>query len=419
MKYKLGPLCCLIVVVLLSIVVWAQTGGHRADDSRSDVKRELPIPSGGYGIGRQALDLTDDAHPDSPSSISEKHRELMVYIWYPAQQSSSKSYSDYFPFAAELDKNPKYREAAHEIFGVTWPLIVDGSIHSHAITGAPPIVDDKFPVILFYPGYSSTTFSYTAQIENFVSHGYVVVAMEDTNGSGMVRFSNGRIGLLQSPPPSASPSIDPLQAMIAWAQRGTQAGAEQARFVLNVLQKITPLSNVMNLSRVAVVGHSAGGTLAARACQIDPRIKACISEDGEVNPVGAFFDYPDHSSMQQPFLLIQVENNPTDEELARMHESRTKWNEFLAHEQFQIHQCGKGSYLIQLRRPGMAHSGFSDGPILNAPDSEQAAIALENLRLTEGLEKAFLDRYLKGVSMSIFDRTDTTPQGITIEPIDK
>ena len=67
----------------------------------------------------------------------------------------------------------------------------------------------------------------------------------------------------------------------------------------------------------------------------------------------------------------------------------------------------------------MGHSSFSDGPVLNARDNEQAAIALGNLRTTEELEKAFLDKYLKGESTSIFDRTDATPQGMTIEPIDK
>ena len=419
MRYRPGGHCGLIVVALLSSILWAQTGGRPADHPRGEIKRELPIPSGEYGIGRRALDLTDNGHPDSRSFISVNHREFMVYIWYPAQQSSSKSYSEYFPFAAEIDRDPKYREAARGIFGASWSMIVDGAVHAHAITDAPPVVGEEFPVVLFFPGYSSTTFSYTTQIENLVSYGYVVVAVEDTNGSGMVRFSDGRIRLLKSPPPSASRSTDPLQAMIASAQQGTQTGAERARYVLDALKKITPLSQVMNLSRVAVAGHSSGGTLAARACQIDPRINVCISEDGEVNPVGAFFDYPDHDSMQQPFLFIQVEHNPTDEELARMHESRNKWNEFLAHEQWQFHQCGQGSYFIHLHRSGLGHSGFSDGPILSAGDNEQAAIALENLRMTEELEKSFLDKYLKGVSKSIFDRTETTPQVMTIESIDK
>jgi predicted dienelactone hydrolase len=409
----------LIVVVLFSSVLWAQTNGSQADASRNDVKRELPIPSGEYGIGRHALDLTDNTHPDSRSSISGEQRELMLYIWYPARQLSSKNESEYFPFAADIDKDPRYRDAAHEIFGTSWPMIVDGSVHAHAVTDAPPLVGARFPVVLFFPGYSSTSFSYTAQIENLVSYGYIVVAVEDRISSGLIRFSDGRIGLLQTPPTSASRSTDPLQAMIASAQQGTETGAEHARYVLDALEKITPLSEIMNFSRLAVIGHSAGGTLAARACQLDPRIKVCISEDGEVNPLGAFFDYPDHNSMQQPFLFIQVEHNPTDEELARIHESRTRWNEFLAHERWQLRQCGKGSYLIRLHRRGMGHSTFSDGPVLSARDNEQSAIALENLRQTEELEKDFLDKYLKNVSPSIFGRTNTTSHGITIEPLVK
>jgi pimeloyl-ACP methyl ester carboxylesterase len=406
-----------LIVLLLSSVLWAQPKGRQSDDSRGSAKSGLPIPSGSYAVGRRAFDLTGDPPSDSSSSLVAEHRELMIYIWYPTTRSSSKSSSEYFPFAADIDKDPKYKESAHEIFGASWPMIVDGSVHAHAITDAPPVVDEQFPVVLFFPGYSSTTFSYTAQIEHLVSHGYVVVAVEDTNGSGLVRFSDGRIGLLQSPPPSPSRTTDPFQSMIASAQLGTQRGAEQVRRVRGALKKITPLSKVMDLSKVAVVGHSAGGTLAARACQIDPQIKVCISEEGEVNPVGAFFDYSERNSMQQPFLLIEVEHNPTDEELARMHESRTQWNEFLAHEQWQLRQCGQGSYLIQLSQTGMGHSSFSDGPILNARDDEQAALALENLRVTEELEKAFLDKYLKGVSTSIFDRHHTPGHGMVIKSV--
>ena len=418
---KCGPSapCRRLVVVFLSSVLLAHAGGRHADNSQSNVKERLPIPSGKYGVGRQALELVDNAQGNAHSSISAEHRASMVYIWYPAQPSFSKSFAEYFPHATDINKDPKYRDAALGIFGETWPKIVDGSIHSHAVTDAQPIVGDQFPVVLFFPGYSSTTFSYTAQIENLVSNGYVVVAVENTNDSGMVVFSDGRIGLLESPPPLSSHPADPLQAMIASAQQGTQTGAEQVRYILNVLKKTTPLSRIMNLSMVGVAGHSAGGTFAARTCQIDPRVKVCISEDGGVNPVGAFLDYPDHNSIQQPFLFIQIEHNPSDEELARMQESRAKWDKFLAHEQWQLRQCGKGSYFIHLHRPSMGHSSFSDGPVLNARENEHIAVALENLRLTEELEKAFLDKYLKGVSTSIFDRPDATPKGITIEPINK
>jgi predicted dienelactone hydrolase len=152
-----------------------------------------------------------------------------------------------------------------------------------------------------------------------VSHGYVVVAIQHTDAAGVVVFTDGRIRLFHDAPPPPSPSKDPLQAMITQAEKGTQTGAEDVQFVLDTLsQEKTPLTKAMNLKRVAAVGHSYGGTLSARACQLDSRIKACISEDGEVNPVGAFFDYADHASFKQPFLLVEIDPHRTEIELSRM-----------------------------------------------------------------------------------------------------
>ena len=105
-----------------------------------------------------------------------------------------------------------------------------------------------------------------------------------------------------------------------------------------------------------------------------------------------------------------------------MRESRVQWNGFLAHEHEQLDQCGAGSYFVQLERPGMVHASFSDGPILNAPDSERASIALANLLLTEELERSFLDKYLKGAPAPLLDRSDKdqpdkTGFGIKIERV--
>jgi pimeloyl-ACP methyl ester carboxylesterase len=325
----------------------------------------------------------------------------------------------YFPSADDVEKNPVAQQAARDIFGGTWPQIVSGSIRSHAITNAPPVRGrTQFPVVLFSHGYSDTTFSYTAQIEYLVSHGYVVVAIEHTDAAGLVRFPDGRIRLFRDPPQS-SPAKEPLQAMIASAEVGTQTGAEDVRFVLDTLSaKTIPLAKMMDLNRVAAVGHSYGGTLTARACQIEPRIKACISEDGQVNPVGAFFDYPDHKPLRQPFLLIEIANHPTDAELARMKESRVQWDDFLKHEREQLDSCGAGSYYILLNRPHISHSSFSDGPILNAaPGSTQASIALENLLLIEKLERNFLNKYLKGKAAPLLDNTAMATPDVRVERV--
>lgn len=403
-------------LLALFLVPAAALGQIAGQPSRRSI---LPAPAGKYAIGRQAYDWTDSARTDQFSSGPSKHRELMVYIWYPAQASTLKTSAPYFPKADQLDKNPAAQSAARDIFGLAWPQIAAGSLRSHAVTNAPPLkMGGQFPVILFSHGYSATTFSYTAQIENFVSHGYVVVAIEHTDAAGLVLFPDGRIRLFRNPP--VSPSIhDPLKAMIASAEEGTQIGAEDLRFVLDMLAKQkSSVTRMMDLGRVAAVGHSYGGTLSARACQIDAQIKACISEDGEVNPVGAFFDFSDRLPLDQPFMLIEIANHPTASELARMGESQSQWNDFLEHQHQQLEACGAGSYHVLLSGSGMAHSSFSDGPVLNAPPgSAQSTVALQDLLLTEDLEMNFLDENLKGNPAPLLDGTAKVPSEVQVERV--
>jgi pimeloyl-ACP methyl ester carboxylesterase len=301
-------------------------------------------------------------------------------------------------------------------------LIASGSITSHATPNAPPLTQPGgFPVVLFSHGLTSDIFSYTAQIENLVSHGYVVVAIEHTDAAGAVVFPDGRIRLFRDAPAPPSPSKDSLQAMITAAEKGTQTGAEDVQFVLDTLtREKTPLVKTMDLKRVAAVGHSYGGTLSVRACQLDSRIKACISEDGEVNPVGAFFNYANHPSFKQPFLLVEVDPHRTDAELARMGESRNQWNDYLTHERVQLASCGPGSYLVELNRPGMTHASFSDGLLLSAvPSSIQASTALSNLLLTETIVRSFLDKYLKNEPAPLFDQSVRIPSGVSVEHVGK
>jgi predicted dienelactone hydrolase len=408
----------MVVFLALNTIVNGQIATHRPEASLGTVSPKLPVPSGRYSVGRQAFDLIDTARADQFSADPAKHRELMVYIWYPAQHAVGQLMGEYLPGASELNKNPAAKDALDSEFGSIWPLIVSGSIRSHAISDAAPVnAPGGFPVVLFSHGVSSTTFSYTAQIEDLVSHGYVVVAIEHSDAAGIVLFPDGHIRLLRDAPAPPSPPKDPLQAMIASAEEGTQTGAEDVRFVLDTLaQGKIPLVKIMDLKRVAAVGHSYGGTLTARACQLDTRIKACISEDGVVNPVGAFFDYPDHASLHQPFLLVEIAKHPTDEELGRMGETRTRWNEYLAHERQQLDSAPEGSYYVVLSGPGMSHASFSDGLLLSAvPGSTQASTALSNLLLTEVLDRSFLDKYLKNEPSAVLDQV--VPSGVTVEHI--
>jgi hypothetical protein len=417
---------CVCAFLLLSTGASGQIATSSQVASSAAVSPVLPTPSGQYSIGRRGYDLTDRSRADPFSSGEKRHRELMVYVWYPVDHTvddtKDQSRGEYLPHARQLDNNADAKAAAQDEFGARWPLIVSGSITSHATANALPAAHaGKFPVILFSHGISDTTFSYTAQIEDFVSHGYVVVAIEHTDAAGVVLFADNHIRLYHAVPAPPPVPKDPLQAMIASAQAGAQIGAEDLRFVLNELEKGTiPVTQVMDLSRVAAAGHSYGGTLTARACQRDFRIKACISEDGEVNPVGVYFDYPDHASFKQPFLFLEIDWHPTDDLLARMHESRAQWEQYVAHEREQLNTCKSGSYHVILKGAGMTHASFSDGLLLSAiPGSPEASTARDNLLLTAAVERSFLDKVLKGEPAPLLDVAAKTPSGVEVENIGK
>lgn len=118
---------CFFALLLFSSAAWAQIADQHLGVSGERPNRGLPFPSGKYAIGRQAFDWIDNARLDPFSSTSEKYRELMIYIWYPARPSSPTFWGEYLPFAGELDKNPSSQVVVRDMFGAIWQQIVTGS----------------------------------------------------------------------------------------------------------------------------------------------------------------------------------------------------------------------------------------------------------------------------------------------------
>jgi hypothetical protein len=68
----------------------------------------------------------------------------------------------------------------------------------------------------------------------------------------------------------------------------------------------------------------------------------------------------------------------------------------------------------------MTHASFSDGLLLSAvPGSIQATTALNNLLLTETIERSFLDKYLKNEPAPLLDQAGRLPSGVRVEHFGK
>lgn len=413
-----GLLFCSVAIA--RITVCGQSGDQVETSQKAP---QLPLPSGPFGIGRIGYDWTDASRPDRFSSDPHAHRRLMVYIWYPTSQKSADAKGAYLPGAKQMDADAAAQAAMREDHGAIWPLIVSGAIHSHAIDNAAVARNPaKFPTIILSHGMGGSGFGYTSLIENLVSHGYVIAAIEHTYGAGAVVFPNGEIVLPhQDPVPAGLTPDERFKRMAESIGKGITEGAGDVRFVLDRLIALDkgesdryPLAGRLDLSAVAAMGHSAGAEFAARACQLDARFKACVDLDGGMVPIAALPEYPDGANQKQPLLFLE-EHNPEDKMFGTHEQQAAYFNK--KEEQFKT-CCPPGSYAVELRSPGIGHGSFSDDPLLESGGRvSDADMARHNLDLIETYIRTFLDVTLQGRKVALLEGNSAQASEATIRKI--
>ncbi|WP_148307055.1 alpha/beta hydrolase family protein [Nocardia nova] len=256
----------------------------------------LPAPTGRYPVGLTDWYLTDTDRSDPWTS---GQRELMVQIWYPADDRPSAPGATWMP--------PGGREEQAEFLtelGVpsgSWDLAP-----SHSESDVPArSAGGRFPVLLHSPGMDDTTGWSTAQAEDLASHGYVVVAINHTHEAFAVQFPDGRTERsrvpLDSPPHVLSDLLLPTRVA-------------DARFVLDRLVAASEhpdhaglprhLAEDLDVSRVGMFGHSLGGSTTAQTMHDDHRIRAGADLDGPIlGSVAA-------DGLDRPLLMLASDNSP-------------------------------------------------------------------------------------------------------------
>ena len=369
----------------------------------------LAVPSGSYGIGRVAYHWTDAMRADRFTEDRKAHRELMVYLWYPTVRSGVPLKGIYLPGAREMDAVPALRLRMIDEFGSHWSSVVSNTVASHAVEGAQPAGRTRqMPVVIFSHGNGSTSFSYTSLIEDMVSHGYVVAAVEHSHSAMAVRFPEGRVvPFREDRIPEGLSRTERLQWMAKAASAGIEEGAADIRFAMRKLEELNAsdsatdrLAGRLDLTRMAAMGHSAGGAFAARACQLERRLKACVDLDGAMIPVSALPQFPDGAAMQQPLLLLEAYRAAS-----QMPGTKEEMEQYARIREEQLKASAPGSYNVVLRSAGIAHPSFSDVPLFFAgtqgyPDIETIR---RNHRLIQSYVRAFLDKHLRGRRAPLMD----------------
>jgi dienelactone hydrolase len=168
-----------------------------------------------------------------------------------------------------------------------------------------------YPVVVFTHGFTGTFTDYTFLFEDLASRGYVVASVDHTYEATAVSFPDGRLAKsVLGSHLSEIPDTDP-QTM----SRALSARLGDLKFVLDQLEHLnrtaeSPLAGHLDLSSVAIAGHSFGGLTALEAIEHEPRFQAAISMDGLIPPNADF------SSTNKPVLLVDSGRELwTDDEL--------------------------------------------------------------------------------------------------------
>ncbi|ARF59529.1 alpha/beta hydrolase [Streptomyces gilvosporeus] len=332
----------------------------------------LPPPTGPYRdrIGVTALYLVDRSRRD-PWEAGIAVREVMVSVFYPARDVGGGH-----PVAPQMSRGAVevFRAvdvAVHRLprKGVDW-----GATRTHAHTGAPaePV---RRPVLLYTPGGGDARTLGTGTAEELASRGYVVVTVDHPGDAGEVEFPVPRAGRGPVRPTvfRGDPRARPWQFRTMIETR-----IADLRFVLDQLAALAAgrnpdaagravpagLGRALDLRRVGVFGHSAGGTAAAQAMDEDRRIRAAVNLEGFLDrPSDTPGREPDpypvaRHGVDRPLLLLGSERFPARRELER------SWATLLAQ---------GGGHIRRDRIDGGAHWVFNDYGAL-APQLQGAGL---------------------------------------------
>jgi Platelet-activating factor acetylhydrolase, isoform II len=345
----------------------------------------LPAPAGPYAVGRVEYDWVDMARAETFGPGQGGHRELDVWVWYPAAPDAGAAPAPYLPDAWRAARLQSQQPVVLSQF-----LVHDNAaVHSHAVLGAPLATGQAtYPVLVLQPGLGPILPDYTTLAEDIASRGYVVVGSTPTYSSAFVVFPDGRVA------PGVQAASVPDTATPAEAQqildRLIQVWAADNRFVLTQtagLNEVDPAGRFtghLDLSKVGIWGHSFGGAAAAETCHLDPRCKAGLNLDG--NPYGNVIQ----AGLDQPFMTLWSEPpSLTDAE----------WVQATSDMRQIESRLGADGYQIMIR--GSRHFNFTDNSVFFAPflAARGGLGPIDGHRfiaISTAYIAAFFDHYLKG-----------------------
>lgn len=243
----------------------------------------IPSPSGGLPVGTVSLEVVDLDREETYGEDPGEARRLMVQVWYPASDVVGTD-----PGLWTEDWDVVAPAASRRLGMPSWFLS-----HTRYTTGnahrSAPLAPGTFPVVVYSHGWGGFRSVAMTQMESLASNGYVAIAVDHTYGSVATRFPEGEVV-------GSDPAALPRQGTVTEDVRMRAAAALIDTFAADVVTILDELelgargrfanfASALDLERIGVFGHSAGGGAAIQVCLLDSRCDAVLAFDPWVEPL--------------------------------------------------------------------------------------------------------------------------------------
>ncbi|MFI6154309.1 alpha/beta hydrolase family protein [Kitasatospora sp. NPDC051170] len=384
-------------------------------------KAALPAPTGPYAVGTTSVHLVDRDR-DDPWKPG-RPRELMISLWYPTGRPASGD-----------DRAPYMTPEAAAHFGsagsIGWrnygfePGRTDWSnVRTHARADAPALPGRARPVVLYSAGLGDPRTWGTGLVEDLASRGYVVVTVDHTWEASEVSLPNGELAASVFPE-LEKPDLDIgalLRKMLATRVADTKYVLDELTH-LKYSRTLPPgVGAALDLDRIAMVGHSGGGSTALQAMHDDPRIAAAVNMDGQLHfpgpdgRTGVFLTDVAEKGLDRPFLLLGTRNGDSGP-----YGQQPGWDALWRH---------STGWHADFTLDGSRHGSYTDAESLLPQLAGQGAIGAQAVReavgdirsdravlATRTYVAGFLDRWLRGHDDHLLDGPSARFPEMVYEP---
>ena len=311
----------------------------------------------------------------------------MVTAFYPIINSSDcepLQILSYMPLATAQFWDPVF--ATYNITNATLENVGVSACRQNSSVG--PLCHGKDqPIVIVSGGLGASRQMYSGMAQSVASHGYLVVTIDHPYDAYVVEYPDGTLVYAAKITTEAQEDFD------------VAVRAQDVSFLLDqlsanaTLQRVIPGANCgLNVSKVAMFGHSLGGATAAAAMLNDTRITGGLNMDGN------FHGPVIQRGLDRPFLVFDTLNHTvlTNSNLAETWSHLRGWKLDLTFAKVEHYAFSDLSLLTKLFGwSPFTSTAYDPGAILGTLDGKRG------FDVITAYVVAFMDFVLKGVESEI------------------